>query len=74
MKRGTKFIHARWMDERHQPLVCEVTAVRDGYVYWRDAGSARGAKHCFPVEEAGTSVREVLAVGKAAVHGSTLEP
>jgi len=50
MKRGDKFIHARFLDEKNQPLRCEVTRVAKGLVYWKAEGE-RKAKYYFSLEE-----------------------
>lgn len=41
VKSGTRFVHAHWMDEHKRPLVCIVTAVRQGWVYWRRDGQVK---------------------------------
>ena len=38
MKPGTIFEHKNWLDYKNMPLLCRVTAVRDGYVYWAQYG------------------------------------
>lgn len=58
MKPGQKFIHAQWLDENNNPLVCIVTAVRRGLVYWRRA-DAKKAKDFFPIEETWKRVKEM---------------
>lgn len=59
MKRGDKFIHAKWLDEKNQPLVCEVTKVARGLVYWKGEGE-RKAKYFFALEETTKYVKEML--------------
>jgi hypothetical protein len=59
MKRGDKFIHAKWLDDKNQPLRCEVTRVAKGLVYWKAEGE-RKAKHFFSAEESTKYVKEVL--------------
>lgn len=59
MKRGTKFIHARWLDTENKPLVCEVTRVANGIVYWKQEGQ-RKAKTCFGLDEVSKYVKEVI--------------
>lgn len=56
MKRGDKFIHAKWLDENNAPLHCEVTRVAFGVVYWKAEGE-RKARHCFPVEQVNKYVK-----------------
>ena len=34
MKRGTVFEHRHWLDTKNMPLLCRVTAVRSGVVYY----------------------------------------
>lgn len=57
MKRGDKFIHARWLDENNQPLRCEVTRVARGLVYWKAEGEIR-ARQYFPLSEAERYVKD----------------
>lgn len=59
MKRGTKFIHKNWLDDKNQPLRCEVTRVARGLVYWKGEGE-RKAKWFFSLDEASKYVKEVL--------------
>lgn len=32
---GDYFVHVVWLDAEHRPLVCKVTRVARGVVYWR---------------------------------------
>lgn len=59
LKRGTKFIHKRWLDGNNQPLVCEVTRVVYGVVYWRILGTKKAMMY-FPIEETEKYVKEIL--------------
>ena len=59
MKRGAKFIHARWLDTENKPMVCEVTRVANGIVYWKQEGE-RKAKTCFGLDEVSKYVKEVI--------------
>ena len=60
-KRGTKFLSAHWLEEDlRTPLTCEVTAVRHGCVYWREAGSTGKAKLYFPEAQASRYVKQIL--------------
>lgn len=59
LKRGTKFLHSKWLDENHLPLLCEVTRVAQGVVYWKPVGTEK-AKTYFPIDDAGKYVKEVL--------------
>lgn len=56
MKRGDKFIHARFLDDKNQPLRCEVTRVALGLVYWKAEGE-RKAKYFFRLEDAAKYVK-----------------
>lgn len=60
-KRGTRFLHARWLatDQLTGHLVCEVTRVAQGVVYWKQPGE-RKAHSYFRVEDAGRYVKEIL--------------
>lgn len=59
MKRGDKFIHAKWLNENNQPLRCEVTKVAQGVVYWKVEGERR-ARQFFPLEDVSKYVKETL--------------
>lgn len=59
LKRGSRFIHASWLDENKQPLACVVTRVALGSVYWKCEGE-RKARQYFPLEKAFKYVKEVL--------------
>lgn len=61
MKPGTQFVHRHWLDADNRPLICEVTAVRRGTVYWRDAGTTGRARYCFPVEQTERWVSSIVA-------------
>ena len=50
MKRGDVFYHRYWLADNRTPLRCIVTAVRQGWVYWKQEGE-RKAKLCFRVEQ-----------------------
>jgi hypothetical protein len=58
LKRGTKFIHKHWLDSNNQPLMCEVTRVSLGLVYWKQPGE-RKAHHYFRLEEAEKYVKSL---------------
>ena len=45
MKRGTVFEHKYWLDAKNIPLLCAVTAVRDGVVYWTHWEPGEFKKH-----------------------------
>jgi hypothetical protein len=59
MKPGTKFLHARWLDTNNQPLLCIVTKVANGIVYWKQEGE-RKAKSCFGTDEIVKYVKKVI--------------
>ena len=58
MKRGDIFVHAQWLNAKNEPLVCEVTAVRQGVVYYKEAGTPGKAKDYFPVEDEAKRVKK----------------
>ncbi len=56
---GDFFVHVSWLDEKHRPLVCKVTRVARGVVYWRgyygrnaDGGDQLGSPMTFLLDEA----------------------
>ena len=51
LKRGTVFVHARWLGDDDKPLRCRITAVRKGVVYWTGM-DGDSAKMFFGVHEA----------------------
>ena len=57
-KRGTTFLHSKWLDANNAPLLCEVTKVSEGVVYYREAGSTSKAKNYFPLEQASKYVTD----------------
>lgn len=59
MKRGDKFIHARWLDENNQPVLCVVTKVAQGVIYWKQEGE-RKAKHYFGEDQVTKYVKEII--------------
>jgi len=58
LRRGVRFVHASWRDAANQPLLCVVTRLAKGVVYWRPEGG--GKPMYFPVEDAGRYVAKVL--------------
>ncbi len=50
MKRGDIFEHKRKRNDQGLPLLCEVTAVMRGRVYWRVSGDDGGAVFWFPLD------------------------
>lgn len=62
MKPGTIFEHKYWMDKKHMPLLCVVTAIRQRDVYWKawEAGEPVGNSYCFPVGYVNRYVGQVL--------------
>ena len=59
VKRGFQFVHAFFLDNKNQPLQCEVTRVAGGFVYWKVIGED---KSCFylSVDSFEKSVKNVL--------------
>ncbi len=52
--KGLEFRHAKWLEEDCKtPLLCRVTAVRKGIVYWKavEHGEVCGSTYCFAVED-----------------------
>lgn len=61
LARGTVFEHKKWLNEdRRTPLLCEVTAVRQGVVFWRAAGSNGKSRMYFVIEDAERYVGRVV--------------
>jgi hypothetical protein len=60
MKPGTIFEHKNWLDYKNMPLLCRVTAVRDGIVYWAQYGSSSKRRYTFDLSEAGKYVGQVI--------------
>ena len=62
MTRGTIFEHKHWLDNKNMPMICVVTAVRDGEVYWRQwqTGSAKGLSYRFDLNNADRYVGQIL--------------
>lgn len=62
MKPGTIFEHKHWLDTKHMPLLCRVTSVRNGEIYWTYwEGNALGnARYRFDISEAGKYVGRIL--------------
>lgn len=58
-RRGTKFIHAKWLDENNCPLRCEVTRASNGQVWWKADGESK-AQLYFALEDAGKYVKEII--------------
>lgn len=57
---GTRFVHARLLDEHRQPtVVCTVTAFRHGYVFYRVEGSVK-ARDCFDYGECARVIARIL--------------
>lgn len=62
MKPGTIFQHRHWLDTKNMPLLCRVTAVRRGVVYWRawTPDGTVGHPYSFTLEEAPRFVSQVI--------------
>ena len=60
--RGSIFEHRHWLDAKNMPLLCRVTAVRRGVVYWRawTPEGVEGHPYSFALSEAPRFVRQVL--------------
>lgn len=58
LKRGTRFLHTKFITEDKKPLECVVTRIARGIVYWRAVEG--GSSYCFSLEEAPKYVKEVL--------------
>lgn len=46
LKAGDYFLHAHWLDANREPMVCKVTRVAEGCIYWRsyDGRDANGVE------------------------------
>lgn len=51
LKRGDRFLHKSWLDENRKPMLCEVTRVANGVVYWKQEGENK-SRHYFQIEDA----------------------
>ncbi len=62
MTPGTVFEHRHWLDVKNMPLLCRVTAVRHGLIYWAIWGPERPgkAKYTFRLGEAGRHVGQII--------------
>jgi hypothetical protein len=59
LKRGTVFEHTRWLNEKRDGgLLCRVTRVARGVVYWRPLDGGTPMK--FGIEEAANYVKEIV--------------
>lgn len=45
IKRGTRFVHAYWLDADGAPLRCVVTRKAQGVIYYRPEGWRKGTAH-----------------------------
>lgn len=63
LKIGDRFSHKRILDPSRLPeqipLICVVTAIRYGCIFWKEDGAC-GASAFFPVSESGRWVKEIL--------------
>jgi hypothetical protein len=60
---GMEFRHNAWLEQdRKTPLLCCVTAVRKGTVYWKavENGGVCGNSYCFDVESIAKYVKSVV--------------
>lgn len=60
MKPGMVFEHKHWLDTKHMPLLCRVTALRGQTVYYGVYRSASKRRYCFDLSEAGKYVGQVI--------------
>ena len=64
MRPGTIFEHRYWLDNKNMPLLCRVTAVRRGTVYYRAWGpkdqNVEGNKYCFDLCESKKYIGDVI--------------
>ncbi len=63
MKRGTVFEHKYWLDSKNMPLLCAVTAVRDGVVYythWEPGKCKPKGKWYFGLNEVSKHVGQII--------------
>lgn len=54
VKRNREFRHAAWLEaDLKTPLLCRVTAVRKGVVYWKavESGEVCGSTYTFAIED-----------------------
>ena len=65
MKPGTIFEHRHWLDVSNRPLLCVVTAVRAGVVYWAiwPNPPGRRGRYWFDLADAGRYVGCVIQEG-----------
>lgn len=52
--KGMEFRHASWLEaDNKTPLLCRVTSVRQGLVYWKavENGAIVGSSYYFAIEE-----------------------
>ena len=46
-KLGTTFLHSRWLQpDKKAPLVCVVSAIRLGRIYYKSHGARKAFEHC----------------------------
>lgn len=60
MKPGTVFEHRHWLDTSHRPLLCVVTAVRAGTVYWAIWPSNGRGRYYFDEAESARYVGSII--------------
>ena len=59
LKRGVRFLHRHYLDQKQRPLVCTVTRVYLTIVYWKQDGEKK-AHNYFYLEDADKYVKEFL--------------
>ena len=64
MKPGTIFEHRHWLDNNNMPLLCRVTAVRCGTIYYREwvpqDETVKGSKYCFDLSESKKYIGNII--------------
>jgi len=60
IKPGVVFEHRHWLDLKNMPLLCVVTTVRHGVIYWREWGHRGKSRHYFHVTEVDKYIDNIL--------------
>lgn len=62
--RGTTFLHRRWSEPDDDAVLCRVTRIEGGWVYWREASRETsrptGPEWCFRLEAWRGYVRQIM--------------
>jgi len=59
LKTGDQFIHGFWLDSNNEPLVCRVTKIEQGEIYYRPVSG--GKSTYFPCTKVAKYVAKVIA-------------